>query len=263
MQATRTGNRKRTLGSTLLLLAICLEIDGGDDFVVHEYGQGKVAEQPLVLGQIRLEAVLIVEEELQPLALDDERVERRQDMDRLFSRLGVDVERFGARPMFHFRYSLERNRHQLFAVHSGFDQLPDGRLAFGVEMADRIEAHEPLRSQRPVEQIFADLLLRGRPRPPFPPKVPIHQLVGLQHADPLADRHGPGVERKLQRPLRWFSASPWMLFLHQHVVVYIADGKGALLLDAGEDLAQILLPHRAEPALRRFLVSLHGADEEA
>jgi hypothetical protein len=53
-----------------------------------------------------------------------------------------------------------------------------------------------------------------------------------------------------------------MLFLHQHVIVDIANGKRALLPDEGEDLAQFLPFYRAEPAARRRPVSLHGADEE-
>jgi hypothetical protein len=104
-------------------------------------------------------------------------------------------------------------------------------------MTDRIETHQPLRSQGPVEQIFDKLLLRGGARPPFPPEVPVRQLVGLEHADPRADGHGAGIERELQRPLRWLAARPGMLFFHQHVIVDVANGKRALLPDEGEDLA--------------------------
>ena len=76
------------LHQQLLPLAIGLEIDGGDDLVADEHGQGKVAEQPLLPGDVSLEAVLVVEEELQPLALMDERIEGREDVDRLLGGIG-------------------------------------------------------------------------------------------------------------------------------------------------------------------------------
>ncbi len=62
-----------------LPLAIGLEIDDGDDFVPDEHGLCEVAEQPFVLGDVGFEAMRVVEEQMQPLALMDERVEGRQD----------------------------------------------------------------------------------------------------------------------------------------------------------------------------------------
>src|ERR1700733_12743375 len=71
------------LNEKLLLLAICLEIDGGDNFIADQHGQGEITEQPLFLRNIGLEAMSVVEEQLQPLALNDQRVERRQHMNHL------------------------------------------------------------------------------------------------------------------------------------------------------------------------------------
>jgi len=68
------------LQQELALLAVGLEIDGGDDRVVDQNRQGEVAEAALLLRQIGLEAVLVVEEQLCPLALNHQRIERRQNV---------------------------------------------------------------------------------------------------------------------------------------------------------------------------------------
>ena len=150
------------------------------------------------------------------------------------------------------------DRHQLLAAHAGLDQPPDRRLARRVEMADRVEADDALRAQRTVEQVVQHLALRCRLRRPLPAEMPVHQLVGLQHAGALADRHGALVEGELQRPLRRLAARPRVVLLHQHVVVDVADGEGAVLADAAQHLAQVRLLHRGEPACcgaasRRFI----------
>jgi hypothetical protein len=66
------------LNQQFLLLAIGLEVDGGDDFVADEHGQREVAMQPFIFGDISLEAVAIVKEKLKPFSLNDQRIERRQ-----------------------------------------------------------------------------------------------------------------------------------------------------------------------------------------
>ena len=71
------------LHQQFLPLAIGLEIDDGDDFIADQHGLGEVAEEALVLGDVSFKAVLVVEEQMQPLALMDERIEGRQDVDAL------------------------------------------------------------------------------------------------------------------------------------------------------------------------------------
>src|SRR5207245_9505245 len=85
------------LHQELAPLAVGLEIDGGDDFVPDEHGLGEVAEAPLVLGDVSLEAVLVAEEQMQPLTLMDERVEGGEDVDPLLRGLERGIERFGQR----------------------------------------------------------------------------------------------------------------------------------------------------------------------
>ena len=75
------------------MLAIGLEIDDGGDFVPDEHRLGEVAEPPLVLGNVRLEAVLVVEEQMQPLALMDERIEGGQDVDPLLGGIEDGLDR--------------------------------------------------------------------------------------------------------------------------------------------------------------------------
>src|SRR5688572_29695972 len=69
-----------SLHQQLLPLAIGLEVKDRDDFIPDEHRLGEVAEASLLLGNISLETVLVVEEEMQPLALMDEGIEGRQDV---------------------------------------------------------------------------------------------------------------------------------------------------------------------------------------
>src|SRR5467141_3608027 len=121
-----------SLHQQFLPLAIGLEINDGDDFVPDEHGLGEVAEQPLVLGNVSLEAVLVVEEQMQPLALMDERVEGRQDVDVLMRGIEGGIERLGPRPVLQGSGSFELDGDQLLAAQSDLDQSPHDRLARGV-----------------------------------------------------------------------------------------------------------------------------------
>jgi hypothetical protein len=60
-----------------LLLPVGFEIEGGNNPIPDQDWTTEVTKYPLVLGNISLEAILVVEEELEPLALNDQRVERR------------------------------------------------------------------------------------------------------------------------------------------------------------------------------------------
>src|SRR5262249_10534966 len=62
-------------------LAIGLEIDDRDELVAGEHRLGEVAESPLLLRNVSLEAVLVAEEKPQPLARMDEWIEGRKDVD--------------------------------------------------------------------------------------------------------------------------------------------------------------------------------------
>src|SRR5688572_33402690 len=63
------------LHQKLPLRAVGLEVDGGDDVVADQRRQRKVSEHPLLLGDVSIEAVLVVEEQMQPLELMDKRIE--------------------------------------------------------------------------------------------------------------------------------------------------------------------------------------------
>ena len=112
------------------------------------------------------------------------------------------------------------------------DQAADRGLARRIEMADRIEADEPLRAQRAIEQIVGGFAASERRlRRLVPAEMPRHQLIGLQHAGALADRQRARVERQLQRPLRRLAARPGMILFDQHVVVDVADRQRAVAPD--------------------------------
>ena len=89
----------------------------------------------------------------------------------------------------------------------------------------------------------------------LPPKMPVHQLVGLQHAGALADRDIAAIEGELQRALRRLSAGPGMLLLDQHVVVDVADGERAVAAQPRQDFSEVglsaTLPNQ-RMRLRRF-----------
>lgn len=88
--------------------------------------------------------MLVIEEELQPFALKDERIERRQNVDQLFCRIERRFQRLWLRPMLQLSGPFEHDRQQFFAAHSRLDQSPHGRLARGIQMAGRVEAHDAL-----------------------------------------------------------------------------------------------------------------------
>ena len=173
--------------SEFALLAIRLEIDRGDDFVADEDGQGEVAEFALGPWHIRFEDVVVAEEEFEALALDDQRIEGREDVHQALIRRRGRLERFGARPMFGLACVFDSDAHQFLPPHAAFDEASHRRLAGRVHVADEIEAHDALRAQRTVQQIVQRLALRRRPRRPFPAEMPRRQFIGFENADAFAD----------------------------------------------------------------------------
>src|SRR5258708_20410796 len=91
-----------------------------------------------------------------PLALDDERVERREDVYQLRSRVTGVLQRRWLRPMLLLARAFKRDRHHFLAANARLDQAPDRCLARRVEMANRIEADDTLRAQGAAEQISPD-----------------------------------------------------------------------------------------------------------
>ena len=183
-------------------------------------------------------------------------------MHEVFRVLDAGIERFRPQPVLRLAGALELDRHQFLAAHPALDQPPHARLAPGIEVADRIQAHDALRAQRTVEQMVEDLAFRRGLRQPLPAEMPGHQLVGLEHPAALADGEEAAVERQLQRALRRLAARPGVVLVHQHVVVDVPDRQRALGPDAAEHLAQIRRRHRREPDAAALPVPLHGADVE-
>src|SRR3979490_2717546 len=79
--------------------AIGLEIERGDDIVACQHRQREIAEHPLFLWHVRLETMLVIEEKMRALALDDQRVERREDVNQLRAGFAGVLQRLKARPM--------------------------------------------------------------------------------------------------------------------------------------------------------------------
>src|SRR5688572_3966294 len=145
VQAARAlGHPGPLLQQQLLPRAIGLEVDHRDDLVPDQHRLAEVAQFALRLGYIGLEKVLVAEEELQAPALQDERVEGRQDVDAAVDRRKARFERFGTRPVLPLPGPLELDRHELLAPHARFDQPPHRRLARRVHVADRLDAHDAL-----------------------------------------------------------------------------------------------------------------------
>src|SRR3954452_24889125 len=106
--------------------------------------------------------------------------------------------------------ALDHDGNQLLATNALLDQTADCGLARRVEMADRIQADDALRAQRPIEQVVEALRCRGRLRRLGPAEVPLHQFISFQHAVALADRERSGKESELQRTLGRLSTGPEM-----------------------------------------------------
>ena len=163
--------------------------------------------------------------------------------------------------------TFERDRRQRAGAQPRFDQAPDRRLARRIEMADRIQADDPLRAQGAIQQIGMGFPRRGRLRRfvgrKVPAEMPRHQFIGLEHAVAFADGDQALVEGQLQRALRRLAAGPRMLLVDQHVVVDIADGQGAVAPDQPHHLAQIRRADRAQPFVAVASVTLHRRHEKA
>src|SRR5205823_11842252 len=99
----------------------------------------EIAERALLLRHIGLEAVLIIEKSREPLALDHQRIERIEDVHDVADRIALRLQHFGHDPMLVPR-TFQRDGHQLLAPHARADQLSDRRLAWRIEMANRVEA---------------------------------------------------------------------------------------------------------------------------
>src|SRR5262245_22235434 len=67
------------LHEQLLVLAVGLQIECGDNLIVDQNGKRKIAENAFGLGHIGLELVAVAEDELAALALDDEGIEGREN----------------------------------------------------------------------------------------------------------------------------------------------------------------------------------------
>src|SRR5215203_3024380 len=139
-----TSNPRPSLHQQLSVLAICLEVDRCDYLVAEEHRQSEITEHPLLLGDIGLETVLVIEEELEPLALNDQRVERREDMNETAGLFGNDVEGLRSGKMLGAFRTFDRDRDELPAPQPRLDDLTDGSFSPGIEMADGIKTHDRL-----------------------------------------------------------------------------------------------------------------------
>ena len=209
----------------------------------------------------------VAEKQFGPLALDDEGIERRQDMHQLRSPIACSLQRLTCGPMLLLAGAFERDRHHRASAYPGFDQPPDRRLARRIEMANRIQADDALRAQGAIEPIGMGFPHRGRlrrlVRRHLPAEMPRHQFIGLEHAVAFADGEEALVECQLQRALRRLAAGPRMLLVNQHVVIDVADRQRAVAPDQPHHLAQIRRADRTQPFVAFAPVTLHRRHEKA
>ena len=133
VSTSRTASNPRpSLHQQLSVLAICLEVDRCDHLVAEEHRQSEVAEHPLLLWDIGLETVLVIEEELEPLALNDQRVERREDMNETAGLFGNGVEGLRSGKMLGAFRTFNRDRNELPPPQPLLDDLTDGRFSPGM-----------------------------------------------------------------------------------------------------------------------------------
>src|SRR5690606_24143113 len=79
--------------------AIGLQVESRHDIVADQHGQGEVAELALCLGDVSFEHVIIIEEEFQACPLNDDGVERIEDVYQRLAGIGDVIERLGRYPM--------------------------------------------------------------------------------------------------------------------------------------------------------------------
>ena len=136
------------------VLPVGFQIDGGDDLLAGQHRQGKIAELALLLWHIGFETVAVVEEQFGALALDHQRIERRENVHQFGCRGASVFQRLGTRPVLLLAGILEPDRHQFPGPYPRLDQAPDRGLARCIEMTDRIEAQPYSYSQRLQEGAY-------------------------------------------------------------------------------------------------------------
>src|SRR5271157_5407476 len=94
-----TADPVPALQQKFLLRPFCFEVEGGNHPIPDQNWANKIAKYPLVFGNISFEAVLVIEEDPQPLPLDDQRVEGGKDMNLFLRRIGNGVERIRTCPV--------------------------------------------------------------------------------------------------------------------------------------------------------------------
>src|SRR5580698_3774533 len=90
------------LHQKFLLRPVGFQVEGGHDSISDQNWATEVAKYPLVLRNISLEPILVIEEEPEPLPLDDKGVERGENMNlflRFLRRAGNSIESFPAHPV--------------------------------------------------------------------------------------------------------------------------------------------------------------------
>src|SRR5262249_11325112 len=68
------------LHQQFLIRAVRFDVERSDDLVADQHRQREIAIDALFLRHISFEQMVVAEEELQPLALNDQRIERRENM---------------------------------------------------------------------------------------------------------------------------------------------------------------------------------------
>src|SRR6266404_5465057 len=130
-------------------------------------------------------------------------------------------------------------------------------------MPDGVDAYDPLCAKRDVDQVIEDLPFRGRFRPGVPTKMPVGELVGLEHPRPLRNRQDAVPERLLQRALTGLAASPKKFLFDQHIVINVADSDRPVLANHADNAAVVFGVDGLVPALRPFAVTAHLREIEA
>jgi hypothetical protein len=141
------------LHQKLLPRPVGFEVEGGNDPIPDQDWANKIAKYPLVLGNVSFEAILVIEEEPESLALDDQRVEGRQDMNLFLRRIGNGIESLQTDPVQRLARSFQLHGDQFLSTDSRLHQTPHGWFACSVQMTDRFHTHDPLRLQGTIQQV--------------------------------------------------------------------------------------------------------------
>src|SRR5271167_4469084 len=121
MSAGRPADPVPALYQKFLPRPIGLEVQGGNDPISDQNRATEIAKYALVLGNVSFKAIFVIEEKPEAFALDDQRVERGQNMNLFLRRIRNGIEGVRTNPVQRFACSFQLHGYQLLSTDARLD----------------------------------------------------------------------------------------------------------------------------------------------